>query len=246
LSQSGPDERLRRADAFVFVAKLDAPCCEEAEAHHLLDVLRLPTGAVVAAGDGAGRFRLCRLGACDDKSRGRRARSVILEPISPIVTQPASTQPVTVAFSLLKGDRFEWAVQKLTELGVDRIVPLLTTRTIVRLAPNELSRRAQRLRRVAREAASQARRTHLPQIAEPINLEGFLAAQTGDVALAEPGGGPLAPETRCVVVGPEGGWSDDELARIPTRVGLGNTILRAETAALAAGVLLTLARASSL
>lgn len=243
-----PDERLRAAAALVYVADLAGPSCDDDDAHHLLDVLRLGDGASVAAGDGAGGFRLCRLVVPGGRSRPRRA-GARLDPEGPIARQaaPPPGEERTVAFGLVKGDRSEWAVQKLTEIGLDRIVPLLTARTVVRLDPAAATRRGERLRRVAREAAAQSRRTRLPDVAEPQPLGRFLAtAPPAAVALAEPGGSPLAEATRCVVVGPEGGFSDDERSLAEPHVGLGPTVLRAETAAVVAGVLLCFARKPSL
>ncbi len=258
MTPGGPDERLRRASAVIYVDDLDdlddlavAP----EDAHHLLDVLRLQAGVEVAASDGRGRFRPCRLVTTRARGKGHQDRGVALEPLGDPVGDPGGAPPEggprTVAFALVKGDRPEWAVQKLTEVGVDRIVPLVTARTVVRLdAPGAL-RRADRLRRVAREAASQARRTRLPEVAVPTRLDRYLAEGTldglpapspGAVALAEPGGLGLDPATRCVVVGPEGGWTPEELALGKRRLGLGRHVLRAETAAVVAGVLLTLAR----
>ncbi len=255
MTLGAPDDRLRRAAAVVFVDDLDAPVCTDEDAHHLLEVLRLDTDADVAASDGRGRFRPCRLAPAEPRRRKGRPVAAILVPSGDVVDDrpvaPPGTEPATVAFALVKGDRTEWAVQKLTELGVDRLVPLLTARTVVRLDPDGAARRAERLRRVAREAAAQARRTTLPEVAVPTPLDRYLAGGTPDglpppapgaVALAEPGGTPLGPATRCVVVGPEGGWTVDELALVDRRVGLGRLVLRAETAAVVAGVLLTHAR----
>lgn len=254
MSLPGPDGRLRDAEALLFVPDLDDPRCAEEDAHHLLDVLRLGEGALVAASDGAGRFRICRLSVEAGASRGRRGRGALLEGIGETVSQPAPPGPVTVAFALLKGERTEWAVQKLTELGVDRIVPLLTARTVVRLDLAGAARRAERLRRVAREAAAQARRTRLPELAEPTPLAAFLAAQQaapgedgrGLTALAEPGAQALDGRTRRILVGPEGGWAPEELQLVGHRVGLGPNVLRAETAAVVAGTLLTAARSGTL
>lgn len=265
MSPAGPDERLRRAAAVVFVDDLATPTCGPEDAHHLLDVLRLEAGTEVAASDGRGRFRLCRLHPAGGRGRGHQARGALLEPLGEVLDDgpppvdaadaPAGPlegdEPTTVAFALIKGERTEWAVQKLTELGVQRIVPVVTARTVVRLdAPGAL-RRAERLRRVAREAASQARRTTLPEVAIPTRLDRYLAEGTldglpapapGAVALAEPGGDGLADATRCVVVGPEGGFTPEELGLARLRLGLGRNVLRAETAAIVAGILLTRAR----
>ncbi len=235
----GPSDELRRAAAFVFVTDLDAPEPDDADAHHLADVLRLRAGEVVAVGDGRGRWRLCKL------VRPGTRRAVGLEIAGvPVVTPPVG-DPVTVGFALLKGDRPDWTVQKLTECGVDRIIPLLSERTVVRLDADARRRRGARLRRVAREAAAQSRRAHLPEVSDPLPLVDALDGLPAETtALAEPGAAPLSTAVRALLVGPEGGWSPGELAAAPALVGFGPLVLRGETAAVVAGVLLATARGS--
>jgi len=152
-----------------------------------------------------------------------------------------------VAFAIPKGDRLELIVQKLTELGIDRIVPLVTRRTVVHFDDASIRRRTERLQRVAREACAQARRLWLPTVTEPQVLDVFLAAMTDvdHVAVAEPGGGALTAQIHGVVIGPEGGWDQDELPDGIARVGLGSTILRVETAAVVAGALMQAQRTGS-
>jgi 16S rRNA (uracil1498-N3)-methyltransferase len=154
---------------------------------------------------------------------------------------PQSEPLITVAFAVVKGDRPEWAVQKLTELGVDRIVPLLAARSVVRWPPGESSGQLARLRRVAREAAVQSRRAWLPVI-EGVTRFGDVVAEPG-AALAHPGGVPPSLDRPVLLVGPEGGWDEHEVAAGPPLVGLGPSVLRAETAAVVAGALLCALRA---
>lgn len=146
-----------------------------------------------------------------------------------------------MAFAVVKGQRPEWAVQKLTEIGVDRIVPLLSARSVVRWPTGEAGGHVARLRRVAREAAMQSRRVWLPVVGGVTPFEA-MAAEPG-AALAHPGAGPPALDHPAVLVGPEGGWDDAELAAAPALVGLGPSVLRTETAALVAGALLCALRA---
>ena len=148
---------------------------------------------------------------------------------------------VTVAFALVKGSRPEWAVQKLTELGVDRIVPLVAARSVVRR--EEGSGHFARLRRVAREAAVQSRRLWLPVVDDVARFE-LVAAGPG-AALAHPGGRPPSLDHPLLLVGPEGGWDDAELDLGLPRVGLGPQVLRTETAAVVAGTLLCALRAAT-
>jgi 16S rRNA (uracil1498-N3)-methyltransferase len=143
-----------------------------------------------------------------------------------------------VAFAPTKGDRPEWVTQKLTELGVDRIVPIHANRSVVRWEGERGARSVERLRRVAREAAAQCRRTWLPEVSGVTPLPGLASLSGGTLRLAQPGGGPPSLAHPVVAVGPEGGWDEGELARFGTGVGLGATVLRAETAAVVVGSIL--------
>jgi 16S rRNA (uracil1498-N3)-methyltransferase len=191
-------------------------------------VLRLRPGDEVTVSDGAGGRLRCRFGPA-------------LEPMGEVERVAPASPAVTVAFAVVKGERPEWAVQKLTEIGVDRIVPLLTARSVVRWPLGEAGGQLARLRRVAREAAVQSRRVWLP-VVEGVSSFETLAGEAG-AALAHPGGGPPALARPTVLVGPEGGWDDAELAAAPALVGLGPAVLRTETAATVAGALLCALRA---
>lgn len=214
-------EVLRSSSAHVIVASLDAPVVDAGDRHHLTRVLRLRDGEVVTATDGAGAWRACRW------------RAGSLEPDGPITAVPRPHPVLTVGFTPVKGDRPEWTVQKLTELGVDRIVPLRTARSVVRWDGDRGEAAVERLRRVSREAAMQSRRCWLADVTDvcaPSALPG--------AALAEPGGGPPTLDHPIVLVGPEGGWAPEELTGAAATVSLGPSILRAETAAIAAATLL--------
>jgi 16S rRNA (uracil1498-N3)-methyltransferase len=215
---------VRRAVAHLFVEDLDRPALAESDLHHLSRVLRLRPGEAVVVSDGAGGTRPCLW-----------TGSVLLSPEGEVVREAAPAPLLTVAFALTKGDHPEWAVQKLTEAGVDRVVLMTTERCVVRWAPPAAGRQLERLRDVARQAAMQSRRAWLPAVEGPLP---FAEVVAGQVALAVPGGRPLTLATPTVLIGPEGGWTDAELGSGPDHVGLGPHILRAETAALAAGVLL--------
>ena len=220
-----------RAAAQVFVADPTAPDVAPEDRHHLVRVLRLTPGELVIASDGAGSFTLCRF----------TGSGPFLEPTGPPMGQTRLAPPITIGFAPVKGDRPEWVAQKLTELGVDRIVPLVADRSVVRWSGPRAERALERLRRAAREAAAQSRRSWLPEVAEPVTLAVFareVEAAGGHLALAELGGDPPSLERPVVAVGPEGGWSDAERELCGARVGLGDAVLRAETAAVAAGTLL--------
>jgi 16S rRNA (uracil1498-N3)-methyltransferase len=153
---------------------------------------------------------------------------------------------VTVVLSIFKFDRMEWAIEKCTELGAKRIVPAIAQRTDAHLA-DAAAKRVDRWRRIARQAAEQSRRVSPPDISEPLKLKDVVAlsgnlkivlseAETGamlqDVLQTHPNHGDVV-----LALGPEGGWTDDELKSFQEAgwisASLGNTILRAETAAIA-------------
>lgn len=165
------------------------------------------------------------------------------------VTAP-SLPNVAVYLSIFKFDRLEWAIEKLTELGVTRILPLITRRTEPHLA-KAAEKRVERWRKLALEAAQQSRRS-IPEIGLPAPLSKAIAAATGcRIVLAEgedkvslksalAGGTPPI----ALAFGPEGGWTTEEMQMFMQHhwksASLGSTILRAETAAIAA-VAITLA-----
>jgi 16S rRNA (uracil1498-N3)-methyltransferase len=228
-------DELRLAAAHVIVEPDaltgDHVALEPADAHHLGRVLRLRPGEIVTATDGAGRWRRCRWPA--GNQRGRR-EGADLTADGPICKAFRPHPAVTIGFAPVKGDRPEWTVQKLTELGVDRIVVLRTARSVVRLDEGKVAR----LQIVAREAVMQSRQCHVPLIEGPMSV-----ADLPEAALAHPGGEEMTLATPSILIGPEGGWDDAELAAARSLVGLGPSILRAETAAVAASVQLCALRA---
>ena len=139
-----------------------------------------------------------------------------------VQVEPALQPALTVVFAPTKGERPEWVVQKLTELGIDRIVPLRSERSVVRWSGQRGQATAERLRRVAREAAAQCRRVWLPEVADTIAFKdlGALGAP-GEVALAQLSGDRPTVAERVIAVGPEGGWSSDELGSGLPTVGFG-------------------------
>ena len=211
-----------------FVDDLMTPVLDHADERHLLGVRRLRSGEQIIAADGAGAWRHCVIDGGG------------LVAVSDIIIEPPSTPSITVAFAPVKGDRSEWAVAKLTELGIERIVALETSRAAVRWDDAAAAKALARWERVAREAAAQARRPRLPEISRCQTLDELDGDPT--VAMAVPGGAPLSPLHTVVCIGPEGGWSDEERALDLSAVGLGDQVLRTETAAVSAGVILTALR----
>jgi len=152
-------------------------------------VLRLRAGDAVTVSDGAGGRLACRFGPA-------------LEPVGEIERVERTEPQVTVAFAVVKGQRPEWAVQKLTELGVDRIVPLLAARSVVRWPAGQAGTQVERLRRVAREASVQSRRVWLPVVL--VGPEGgWSEVELSFAGPARVGLGPavLRTETAAVVAG---------------------------------------------
>jgi len=119
----------------------------------------------------------CRVAASAPAKGSRRADpTTLLVPDGPAVVDEYPATEVTVAFAPTKGDRPEWVAQKLTELGVDRIVPLRTSRSVVRWEEDRAAKSVERLRRVVREAASQCRRARLPEVTDVCRLDEVAAA----------------------------------------------------------------------
>jgi 16S rRNA (uracil1498-N3)-methyltransferase len=218
----------RRAAALAFVADLRAPRLTASDHHHLARVLRLGPGHEIAVGDGSGGWRA-----------GRVTDGVDVEVTGEVVRDPRPAPQIAVAFALVKGGRPEPTVQKLTEVGVDRIVPFVAERSVVRWDAARAERRSQRLGAIARAAAMQCRRTWLPVI-EPVATFAEAAGAAG-ATLADLDGDPPSLERPVVLVGPEGGWSPVERGRLP-RTRLGAHVFRTETAAITAGALLVALR----
>ena len=177
-----------------------------------------PLGPHPLDGEAGGPAARLALAAVDDGTGPGGDGSVQFE--------AAPSPALTVAFAPTKGERPEWVVQKLTELGIDRVVPLVSERSVVRWSGARGQGAVERLRRVAREAAAQCRRVWLPEITEVMRFDalGSLAAP-GEVVLAQLSGDRLRASQLVVAVGPEGGWSADELASGLPTVGFGLSVL---------------------
>jgi 16S rRNA (uracil1498-N3)-methyltransferase len=220
-----------RDRVLVFVDDLRTPVLDPDDRRHLEKSLRLRPGTDIAAGDGRGSWRLARLGPD-------------LEPVGEIVTVDRPAPELVVGVAPVKGDRVELIVQKLTELGIDRVVALETERSVVRWDESRRAKNADRLGRIAREAAMQSRNPWLPTVESQQDLDRFVATWPGAV-LADPGADHLLSSVdrppQAVAIGPEGGFSPAELnGRAAVR--LPGNVLRTETAALTAGVLLATLR----
>ena len=201
------------------------------QANYLGNVMRLGPGAELLTFDGSSGEWLARIAEA-----GKKRMTLTVER----QTRPAETVPdVWLAFAPVKRTQTDWLVEKATELGVARLIPVMTQRTIAERVKLE------RLESIAIEAAEQCGRTRLPEIAAPVTLKQLLGARDQRrLYFADEGGGEAVrsafqPGPALILTGPEGGFTDEERAAIRAMsncvaISLGPRILRAETAALAA------------
>ncbi len=201
---------------------------DASEAHHLERVMRHGAGAEVWAVDGSGRRFSVGLERGAEGLGGR-----ILETHA---EQDAGGVRLWLGCAVIRPQRFDWLIEKATELGVDEIQPLETERSLALGG----SGRTARGRRIARAASLQSLRTRVPQLHEPERVEALDWSRFEDLWMAHPAGGPtpnVTGQTLAAVVGPEGGWSGRELELFEragaTQISLGPQRLRTETAALA-------------
>ena len=211
------------------------------EARHLGRVLRLRPGARIEATDGAGRVFTVELVALTPVAAAGR----IVDEAGPAAAPPCA---ITLAQGLLRGPRMAWLVQKATELGVARIVPITAERAVARPATARGDERRARWERIARAAVKQSGRAVAPVVEAPRRLADLLAEAPGPdtIWLCLPGAPPAVagsppPARLLILVGPEGGFSGPEVGAARAAgarpVGLGPRTLRGESAGLAAVVL---------
>jgi 16S rRNA (uracil1498-N3)-methyltransferase len=230
----------------------DAVLLSEEESRHLRDVLRLRAGDEAYVFDGEGHEFACVV--ADEGRRGGSSRLEVRGAAEP--QSPESPLELTLALAMLKGENFDFVLKKATELGVTRIAPVTTMRVVLRPRDeHDARRRAERWRRLALEAAKQCGRARVPAVEIPVNfaalVRGKQQADAVRVLFAERDGAPLdslsataaaRPSAVVALVGPEGGWADEEIELVRqhgwTVVTLGGRILRAETAAITVCALL--------
>jgi 16S rRNA (uracil1498-N3)-methyltransferase len=208
------------------------------EARHLTRVLRVEPGQKFEISDNLSVY-LAEIA----EARGDRVVFRVLEPID----SPPAPVRITLCAALVKFDRFEWTVEKATELGVERILPVETARCEKGLF-DASRKRSERWQRIARESAQQSRRARLPEILPAVRLPAALATEADRRYFLDEASAPplrsVLPSDRtpddavALLIGPEGGWTESERAQVIaagwTSASLGPTILRAETAAVAA------------
>lgn len=210
---------------------------EAAAANHIARVLRLRCGAPIVLFDGSGGEYLATIVSAD-----KRTVDVQVENFVPRDVE--SPLDITLVQGISRGERMDYTIQKAVELGVNRIVPVVTERSVVKLSGERAAKKIGHWQGVAISACEQSGRNRVPEIEEIRSLSEWLGASFNGTALfldprAEGGLGGLGPKTRvALLVGPEGGLSDAEERNAYSSgyVGLrlGPRVLRTETAGLAA------------
>ena len=225
----------------------NSPVLPKDAARHLR-VVRPKDGEEIELFDGRGKWRAYKFRASLES--GQDTASPLCA-VSSVFSAATSSHHLTLFACVTKGSRWDWTVEKATELGVTRIVPVVSARTIVRIPQAERAAKCERWRRIAEDAARQSDAKWLPEIVEPVDFDDALPLVRETTcfigALTDPPSPPLAAavaEARrkadplksvSVFVGPEGDFTPEELAAlmaIATPTSFGPTILRAETAAI--------------
>ncbi len=209
-------------------------CRDRGVLNQLKNVLRLKVGDTLILGNGQGREGLAQIEAF-------RPEAVIFTLSQCDDTHNDPAQAVTLYLSLLKRENFELVAQKATEVGITRLVPLLTTRTV------KTGYKPERLLAIMKEAAEQSGRGHLPSLGEPLTPADALLESTANRKIFFDGGatkkfsGQRGEGTLALFIGPEGGWTAEEFALAEVNgaevASLGSLTLRAETAAIVASYL---------
>jgi len=205
-----------------------------AAAHHALKVLRLGSGDAVVLFDGSGGELHARLDV--------RARLAVAVDGRWQEVSRESPLDIVLVQALASSDKMDWVIQKAVELGATGIIPVQAARSVLRLAGERADKKLEHWRQIVIAACEQCGRNRLPFVAPLQSLAAYLSREAVRWILA-PGGESLSaiqpvPSSIHLLIGPEGGWSDEELAlclRAGSRaVGLGPRVLRTETAGLAA------------
>jgi 16S rRNA (uracil1498-N3)-methyltransferase len=229
---------MARRRFFVPAIHNDTAVLRGEEAHHLTHVLRAKTGQLYEISDNRSAY-LAEIAAIGE-------REVLFHVRGPVASETPRAD-LRLYAALIKFDRFEWMVEKATELGVSVIVPVDARRSEKGLL-TAAGKRVERWRRIAHESSQQSRRLRLPEVLEPSRLSVALADRSAcRLFLDEGGGRPLSEAAQkqetAFAVGPEGGWTDSERTSFVEAgweaVSLGPAVLRAETAAIAALAILS-------
>jgi 16S rRNA (uracil1498-N3)-methyltransferase len=233
---------MSRRRFFVDRIERDRAALTGPDAHHLARVLRAEPGQRYEITDGAS-LCLAEIESADP----RQVQFRVIELLDPGPPLP----PIVVLAALIKFDRFEWMIEKVTELGVKAVVPVETARSETGLLRAAV-KRVERWRKIARESSQQSRRVQIPEIREAVSLGAALREPYGmKIALDENAAGASLLQRAqawdrqteiAICIGPEGGWTDSERTAMRDSgwlpASLGPTIVRAETAGIAAAAIL--------
>jgi 16S rRNA (uracil1498-N3)-methyltransferase len=206
--------------------------------HHIATVLRLGVGTSIDLTDGQGAAATCTI---------LQSGASVTVRIDSVRQLAAERGTLTLLLSILKGNRWDWALEKCGEFGVDALVPIMATHCVVKLRPDELVSRADRWQRICDAGMRQSEGSVRCHVHPPQTLTAALSAPgNSDLTLFASERDPLAPWPLIyqaggshhlrIAVGPEGGWSPQELHALRERatpIGLGSHVLRAESAAVA-------------
>lgn len=208
-------------------------------AHHAVRVLRLKTDTEIILFDGHGGQYAATLIVDGKKAYASLGRHEAIE--------AELAGDITLVQGMASGDKMDWVIEKAVELGAARVLPLAAQRSVLQLSGERLNKRLEHWRRISQAASEQCGRNRLMEVAAPQTLQQYLTTpppHPASVLFCHPGGtqtlaqaAQAAGNTLALVVGPEGGWSEEELALAKkhqlTTAGFGNRILRTETAGLA-------------
>lgn len=211
------------------------------QSHHISTVLRMTDGKIVRLADISGFFFY---GLIQINKSGVRVKVT-----QPIAEKRESKVNITLAVALIKGERWDWMLEKATECGVSKIVPFISSRCVVKDKPEAAQRKLVRYRKILSEAAEQSYRNLVPTITEPVTLKqlidhkshmNFIAYEKENHSYLTDVRAEISSVT--IIIGPEGGFSADEVEYLTNNdfisVSLGKRIFRAETAAIAACIML--------
>ncbi|MBV1709808.1 MAG: 16S rRNA (uracil(1498)-N(3))-methyltransferase [Erysipelothrix sp.] len=211
------------------------------QSFHILKVLRMKEGKVIRLVDPQANVFLGSIKIIKD--------TVLIRVNQSVSEKRESAVKITLAIAMIKGDRWDWLLEKATECGVDTIVPFISARCVIKDKPESIVRKLERYRKIMTEAAEQSYRHQVPTIGEPVSLKklidhksaaNFVAYEKEDSIFLARHKEPLTTVT--VVIGPEGGFTHEEISFLQDHgfisVSLGKRIFRSETAAVAACIIL--------
>lgn len=238
-SMLDPEHLALAGKAHVLVEDLGSPVLSLEDRHHLGVVRRLKDGESITLGDGYGGWRTA---VVKKATSNRKSKEIDIEPFGDIKHEPKLNPKIIIGFVVPALDRATWAVQKMTELGVDEIHLLNSEYSSSRFESLSFDGKDYlKLKKVIRESVMQCRAPYLPNLVPILEFDEFISDHP-ECAMCSPfGDDELLPGVP-TIIGPEGGFSVREMSMVGKKVGLSSNILRSETAAVAASAAMSLAR----